>query len=92
MPEIKFLGTDDWIGMYVDGKLVKEDHNFDAIDLLQDVLALLKIDKAIDVTWESMEFFDFVGGHCPSTWQKYEEEAAALDKALEETDGYDVFA
>jgi len=65
-PVIRFVeSTDgDWIGMYVDGKLKRQNHNLSAKDA---IFALGYTYKAIVLTEKE---FDMVGGECPKTYKE----------------------
>lgn len=62
--KLMFLKSEDgdWIGLYVNGKLMAEGHSLDPVDLLENL--------GFDVTREERDadWFDDNGGTCPEEW------------------------
>lgn len=62
---IKFLrsGACDWIGLYVDGKLIHEDHDIGPTTLLR----LLGIEYEVKMGSDYLEEY---GNRCPEKWEE----------------------
>lgn len=69
--EVKFLRADDWVGIYVDGQLVRESHSIQE----EDVSIAITGTKP-ETFWTFDERF-WDSGSCPRTWQE------VLDKVEE---------
>jgi hypothetical protein len=73
MKKIRFLrsGGGDWVGLYVDGKLITEGHSISEEEMVR-----LLLPKADIKTLYGSEDLEEYGNHCPSEWtedlKKYE--------------------
>jgi len=67
---ITLIQADDWIGIYIDGKLKREDHSFD----VDDVLSILGIDY--EQHWIDMED----GSRLPATLGELKEKLPKLEE------------
>lgn len=67
MTKVAFLtsGCGDWIGMYIDGKLVTEGHSIPEREVAGLILGFLNIKHV-----EGSEFLEEYGNHCPATWDE----------------------
>lgn len=67
MKAIKLLraGGGDWVGIYVDGKLVKEGHSIQE----EDVIAILFPKMEIETVWGSEDLEEY-GNRCPLEWNQ----------------------
>lgn len=61
-------GCGDWVGMYVDGNLVIEDHRLRETELLHELRKHLNFD--FENLWSKDEYLDHYGNSCPDTWQE----------------------
>ena len=61
--KIQILRTDDWVGVYVRGRLVYEGHSIEPIHLLE----LAEINHDYQYV-ESDEFEERFGTQCPQVW------------------------
>jgi hypothetical protein len=57
----------DWTGLYLDGKLIAENHSLSNWDWVQ-LLSSLGI--GVQDEERSMEWFEKVGSRCPETWDE----------------------
>jgi len=71
MKRVSFLrsGSGDWIGMYIDGKLVREGHSISEEEMVE-----LLLPKVVVKTLYGSEDLEEFGNHCPNEWNKQLEE------------------
>ena len=65
MKKIRFLrsGAGDWVGLYIDGKLVREGHS-----ISEEEIASLLLPKIEVKTVYGSEYLDEYGNRCPDEW------------------------
>ena len=66
---IEILRGDDWIGLYVDGNLVREGHRIQEEDMVRCVVGV----KPETLYADDDEFWDKWAAHCPQTWDEVKE-------------------
>lgn len=59
-------GGGDWVGLYVNGNLVAENHNLDEAELLRELSKHLSFE--FEDVWSNDEELDRYGNSCPSNW------------------------
>ena len=81
--EIKLFHSEsgDWEGLYIDGKLIAEDHNLDS----QRLLRILEkyFGYKFENVWSKDEYLERYGNSCPETWEE------VMRKESEEYDDLD---
>lgn len=59
--------ADDWMGLYIDGELVYENHSINARDVLRDGMKLRDFEVSYE-DHEALEAYSEDMGSCPETW------------------------
>lgn len=77
-PKVNLLHSEDhdWVGIYVDGKLVDEGHSFTPEMVLE---AIGVKHQSLDIDFEAADW-----GRCPATYAEVETYLAAKSVAIEQ--------
>lgn len=70
--DVKLIHADDWVAMYVDGKLKYQNHSIPD-HLWHELLLKRKPIEDEDVWWDSGEVVEQLGGRYPELWAEVEE-------------------
>lgn len=74
MSDIVFACTDDWEGVYLNGKLIQQKHSIDAYELIHDLIRV-GVTLGSNTTISSVEVGNWImyEGYLPDTYKEFEE-------------------
>jgi hypothetical protein len=66
--KIRLVNLDDWQGLYINNRLVMENHSLDIYDVIEKILP--------EADFKSVWLDELDGGRCPENWtEDFEEQA-----------------
>jgi len=71
--KIRLLETENWMGLYIDDKVVMEDHDLDIRDVIEEIAGRTDLISSFKCVWVDNLGSD---GYCPDKWTKKLEEKA----------------
>ena len=70
---IDFYHCDDWVGFYINGKLIREGHSIPTDEIVDALLPYLPEDTQFTINWDMDDFMEELGYRFPSTIEEIDE-------------------